>query len=59
MLPPTDECKCNDCKILSPAPPHIPGKSCLPVWSLHVEQSNKNKSFEELVLDKMKGLRPN
>ena len=49
------EIRCNFCKVLGPKPTVIvPGKSWVPVlvWSL---QDNHSKSFEELILDKMKG----
>ena len=38
------------CAELGPMPPSIPGKIWVPAWTLQ-----DNKSFSELVLDKMKG----
>ena len=38
------------CAELGPMPPNIPGKIWVPAWTLR-----ENKSFSELVLDKMKG----
>ena len=57
-----NDCDCETCKKLGPAPPPISGKKWVPVWSLQESISPTsdpdpplNKSFEELVLDKMKG----
>ena len=49
---------CENCRMLGPKPNLIiPGKVLVPVcvWTLQDEQ---NKSFEELILDKMKGPQP-
>lgn len=45
-------CTCSICKQLGPKPPPVPGKSWVPAWTL---QTDVNKSFQELVLDKIKG----
>ena len=53
-----EECNCSLAKLLGPTPcPAPPGKVWVPIWTLQNEaaQESKNKSFEELVVEKMKG----
>ena len=48
---------CDVCKRIGKEPALIPGKTWVPVWSLQDPPiiEVKNKSFEEIVLDKVKG----
>ena len=46
---------CHNCVELGPVPVTIPGKRWVPVWSLQREDTAMAKSFDELLLDKMKG----
>ena len=50
-------CHCDVCKRIGKEPPLIPGKIWVPVWSLQDPPTIEvtNKSFEEIVLDKIKG----
>ena len=53
-----DTGECNECKKMGPKPPPIQGKVWVRGWTLidgPLSPVEKNKSFEELVLDKMKG----
>ena len=58
--PVTEVCHCLNCVELGPVPVTIPGKRWVPVWSLQRQDTamakpTSNKSFDELLLDKMKG----
>ena len=58
--PVTEVCHCLNCVELGPVPVTIPGKGWVPVWSLQRQDTamakpTSNKSFDELLLDKMKG----
>ena len=49
-----DGCKCEVCVYLGPKPTvNVPGKTWVAAWTLLDAPSNK--SFEEMILDKMKG----
>ena len=50
-------CSCTVCKQLGAPPKVEPGKICIPVWSVQNAPPVKNteKSFEEAILDRMKG----
>ena len=46
-------CNCNLSKEIGPRPAPISGHKWVPAWTLQKDQGNK--SFEELVLDRIKG----
>ena len=49
-------CSCEICMQIGPKPPAYPGKKeWVPAWALQDLSVSRNKSFEELVLDKIKG----
>ena len=48
-------CSCEVCMQIGPKPPAYPGKEWVPAWALQDLSVSRNKSFEELVLDKIKG----
>ena len=49
-------CQCKICAQIGPQPPPVPGKTWVPAWALQTPTvPATNKSFQELVLDKMKG----
>ena len=56
-------CKCETCKEIGPKPPPFPGKVWVAAWALqdppqralNTSCASTNKSFEELLLDKIKG----
>ncbi|XP_065064643.1 uncharacterized protein LOC135690884 [Rhopilema esculentum] len=54
-----DDCPCGLAQKLGPFPcPAPPGKVWVPIWHLQDEpspQQSQNRSFEELILEKMKG----
>ena len=52
---PSEICHCKNCQLLGPEPVTIPGKTWIPVWTLQDEKPSHSKSFDEIVLDKMKG----
>lgn len=45
-----DDCTCDNCSMLGPKPPPIPGKVIIPVWGIR----DLDKSFQERILDKLK-----
>ena len=56
-------CKCETCKEIGPKPPPFPGKVWVAAWALqdppqralNTSCASTNKSFEELLLDKING----
>ena len=46
-------CDCNICKVIGPKPAPVSGYCWVPAWTL--QKDTGDKSFEELVLDKIKG----
>ena len=48
-----EKCPCEVCTLIGTKPTAIPGKKWVPMWT--IQNSTGNKSFEELVLDKIKG----
>ena len=48
-----EKCPYDVCTLIGRKPAAIPGKKWVPMWT--IQNSARNRSFEELVLDKIKG----